>query len=277
MGVKQGEMLWPEKMYDVTEGEPTPLELYVNKDARMLCMWNTQPRCPWQTKAYYASEQKVLPTNQFLRMHRNQWVTSTETFVPMEWFDACRRDKWPAIDQKRHPMIIALDAGVSSDTFGLTMGCRHPENHNDVMVWYSQKWTPQPGRTIDFHGTPDNPGPELVMERLIKEYNIIQVCYDAYQLHDLAMRHRQLGEAWFRAFNQGNDRLLADSQLRDLIRDRRFWHRGEPDLREHAQNADAKVDEQDHKIRIVKRAPNLKIDLLVCTSMMSHELLRLNL
>ena len=70
---------------------------------------------------------------------------------------------------------------------------------------------------------------------------------------------------------------MADSQLRDLIRDRRFWHRGEPDLLEHMQNANAKIDDQDSKIRIVKRADRLKIDLAVAASMGSHELLRLNL
>ena len=79
----------PDKLYPVTDGEPSPLELYANEEAGMLCLWNTQPRCPWQTKKYYASEAKILPTNQFLRVHRNQWTTSTETFVPMEWWDAC--------------------------------------------------------------------------------------------------------------------------------------------------------------------------------------------
>ena len=279
MGVKHGEMLWPDRLYPVTDGEPTPLELYVNREARMFCLWNTQPRCPWQTKEYYASEQMLLPTNQFRRMHRNQWVTSTETFVPMEWWYACRRDpaSFPKIDQHRHPMIIALDAGVSSDTFGLMMGCRNPDKKDEILIWYSQKWVPQPGRTIDFKGTEERPGPELVMERLIKEYNVVQVCYDPYELHDLSTRHKQKGEAWFKAFSQGSDRMLADSQIRDLIRERRIWHRGEPDLQEHVQNADAKVGDQDHKIRIVKRAPQLKIDLLVCMSMMSYELLRLNL
>jgi hypothetical protein len=56
LGVKQGEILWPEKLYDVTGGQPTPLELYVNREAGMLCLWNTQPRCPEQTPEYYKSD-----------------------------------------------------------------------------------------------------------------------------------------------------------------------------------------------------------------------------
>ena len=79
LGVKRGEMLWPDRLYNVTDGEPSPLEVYVNRDAGMLCLWNTQPRCPWQTADYYKSEAQILPPNQFARVHRNQWTSSTES------------------------------------------------------------------------------------------------------------------------------------------------------------------------------------------------------
>lgn len=278
MGVKQGKMLWPDKLYPVTEGEPSPLELYVNRDARMLCLWNTKPRCPWQTRSYYSSEERILPPAQFQRIHRNQWVSNTETFVPMTWFDACRRADadWPEIDKKRHPMIIALDAATTNDSFALYMGCRHPQIPNDILTMHAQKWMPVNGK-IDFQGTDERPGPEKVLRRLISEFNVIQVTYDPYQLFDLCNRLKKEGLAWFKPFNQGTERLIADSQLRDLIRDRRLWHRGEPDLREHIQNANAQIDPQDSKIRIVKRVEHLKIDLSVANSMCAHNLLYLNL
>lgn len=278
-GVKRGKLLWPDKLYPVTDGTPTPLELYVNPEARMLCLWNTQPRCPWQTRAYYASEEAVLTPNQFLRMHRNQWVTSTETFVPMEWWDACARGSadWPTFDRKRQAMVIALDAAVSDDTFGLWMGCRHPERQSEVLTEYVQRWKPTPGRKVDFVGTTDNPGPELVIRKLVKEYNVVQITYDPYQLHDMATRLKQEGLAWFREFPQGADRMESDSQFRALIRDRRFWHRGEVDFREQVQNANAKVDDQDRRLRIVKRMEKLKIDLAVAASMGSYTVLYLNL
>ena len=278
LGVKEGRMLWPDKLYNVTEGVPTPLELFVNDNARMLCLWNTQPRCPWQNSSYYQSEAQILPANQFDRMHRNQWVTSSESFIPIQWFDACNRTaEWPQIDQRRHSVVVSMDAGVSDDNFGLVATCRHPTNKDDVMLLFSQKWQPRPGHKIDFVGTETSPGPELVLRRLIKEYNVVQVCYDPFQLHSMCTRLMKEGLAWFKAFNQGSDRLIADSQIRDLIRDRRLWHRGEVDMREHVQNADAKIDLEDTKIRIVKRSERLKIDLLVALSMAAHETLRLNL
>lgn len=276
LGVQQGEKLWPDRLYPVTDGNPAPLELFVNDEAKMLCLWNTVPRCPWQTAEYYGSEEKVLLPSDFRRMHRNQWVSSTETFLPMEWFDACRRDTWPEVDKKRHSHIISLDAGTTNDNFGLWMGCRHPEYPNDVLTQYSQKWAPVNGK-IDFQGTEEKPGPERVLRKLIGEYNVVEVAYDPTQLYDLCNRLYKEGLAWFRPFNQGNDRLKADSQLRDIVRERRFWHRGEPDLRDHFQNANAQIDPQERKIRIVKRVENLKIDLCVAASMGGYELLRLNL
>lgn len=279
LGVKKGRLLWPDRVYDVTDGAPSQLEAYVNDDARMICLWNTQPRCPWQTKQYYASEESVLKPNQFARMHRNQWASSTETFVPMEWYDACKRldSDWPEIDNKKQAMVVSLDAAVSGDTFGLWLGCRHPQLENEVLTVIARRWLPPKGGKLDFIGTDEHPGPEKFLEYLIKSYNIVEVAYDPYQLHDMATRMNKKGLAWFRPFNQNSERLIADSQLHDIIRDRRFWHRGEADLREHMQNANAETGNEDRKMRIVKRVESLKIDLAVCASMGSHEILRLNL
>ena len=278
LGVKRGKLLWPDKLYAVTDGTPAPLELYVNKEAGMLTLWNTQPRCPWQSRQYYSAEEQVLTPAQFARLHRNQWVTDEEGFCPPEWWHACAHqgEEWPKIDHKRHPMVIALDAAVSDDTFGMWMGYRHPTKM-EVLTEFVRRWKPVQGHKIDFQGTAEKPGPEFELRRLLKEYNVVEVAYDPYQLHDMASRLKVEGLAWFREFPQGADRLTADSQFRALIRERRFWHHGEEDFTEHILNANAKVDIEDRRLRIVKRMEKLKIDLAVAASMGSAEILRLNL
>jgi len=280
LGVKQGRKLWPGRMYPTTDGPEAEIEVYVNDAARMLCYWGTVPRCPDQKKEYYAAESSVLLPNEFERMHRNQWVSNTDTFIPMEWWYACRRTdaEFPVIDKKHHNVIISMDAAVSNDCFGVVMACRHPVFTEDVVVLYSNKWDPsKTNYKIDYEGTEENPGPIRVVERLAKEYNVVQICYDPFQLHDCSMRMKKKGIAWMKAFNQQGDRARADSQLRDLIRDRRIWHKGDVDLTAHLQNSNAKIDDQDSKIRLVKRVEHLKIDLAVALSMAGHELLRLNL
>ena len=279
-GVKNGRKLWPGRMYPTTDGPDAEIEVYVNDTSRMLCYWGTVPRCPDQKQIYYSTEATVLVPNEFDRVHRNQWVSNTSTFIPMEWWYACRRtdEEFPTIDKKHHNVIVSMDAAVTNDSFGIILACRHPVFVDEIVVLYSNKWSPNPStHKIDFEGTDENPGPIKVVERFVKEYNVVQICYDPFQLHDCAMRMKKKGLAWMKEFNQQGDRARADSQLRDLIRDRRIWHRGDVDLTAHLQNANAKIDDQDSKIRLVKRVEHLKIDLAVALSMAGHELLRLNL
>jgi phage terminase large subunit-like protein len=280
LGVKQGRKLWPGRMYPTTDGPDAELEVYVNDTARMLCYWGTVPRVPDQKKTYYSAESSILLPNEFERLHRNQWVSNTSTFIPMEWWYACRRsdEEWPEIDKKHQSVIISMDAAVSNDCFGVVMSCRHPVFTDEVVILYSNKWAPDSrNHKIDYEGTDEYPGPIKVVERLVKEYNVVQICYDPFQLHDCAMRMKKKGLAWMKEFNQQGDRARADSQLRDLIRDRRIWHKGDVDLTAHLQNSNSKIDDQDSKIRLVKRVDHLKIDLAVAMSMGAHELLRLNL
>lgn len=236
----------------------TDLEIYAA--GGMLCFWNTRPRCPWQTEEYYASEAVTILPDEFQRIHRNQWVSSTAKFVPDEWWEVCA-GTLPAFSQNE-PMILALDAGISDDCFGIVGVSRN-------YVRYSQKWTPPVNGKIDFQGTVDEPGPEREVERLCKTYNIKEVRYDPHQLHDMATRLANKLRVPFVEFSQGEDRLRSDKQLYDKIRDKRIIHNGDPDLTEHISNANAKKENE--KLRIVKRTEKLKIDLAVALSMAAYE------
>lgn len=241
-GVKQGELVWPD------------LEVYVNKVAKMLTVWVTKPMFPWQTPEYYAEQQATLMPSEFDRMHRNQWVSSTDTFVPAEWWDACGTTTIAPITGN-DPVILAMDAGVSSDCFAVVMVSRRGDT---VRTHYAKKWTPD-GGALDFRPI------EAEVRRLVNTYNVMEVAYDPFQLHDMATRIRAEESVNVRPFNQASPRAVADKLLFDLIRDRRLQHSNEPDLREHVINANRKPE--DDKLRIVKRDQNLKIDLCVALSM----------
>ena len=236
------------------------LEVYANDAARLLILWNTRPQLPWQTADYYAQEAAVLTPGEFQRVHRNQWVTSENVFVPGEWWDACKGDC--AVDA---PVIIGMDAAVSGDCFAIVGVSRIGEQ---VYVRFAQTWKPPKGGQIDFAQ------PEAYLRDIVTRFNVLQIAYDPYQLHDMATRLRREGIGWIREFAQGQDRLIADKQLYDAIRDRRITHDGNPDLREHVRNANAKTEGD--KLRIVKRSELLKIDAAVALSMAHSEARRLN-
>ncbi len=260
-GVKQGRRL------DLSFGnhDLSDLEIYANDTARLLCLWNTKPRLPWQTDEYYAQEAAVLTPGEFGRVHRNQWSSSENGFVPPEWWDGCRGD-YPDFKPET-PVVIGMDAGVSNDCFAIVGVSRIGEK---VYVRFVRVWKPE-GGAIDFAG------PEkAIREEFTKQYNVVQIAYDAYQLHDMATRLRRDGVAWLRNFNQGADRLRADKLLYDTIRDRGIVHQDEPTLTEHVKNANAQINKDDHTLRIIKRAPQLKIDACVALSMAVSEIKRLN-
>ena len=130
-----------------------------------------------------------------------------------------------------------------------------------VQVHYVKKYQPKNGVKLDY-------GPIYTeVQRLIHSYNVIELCYDPYQLHDFCTRIRNEEVINVREFNQGMPRAIADKRLYDLIIAHRVQHNNDPDLNEHVANAHRKP-EDDNKLRIVKgNDTHKKIDLTVCLSM----------
>jgi phage terminase large subunit-like protein len=232
-----------------------PLEVFENRQSGIFALWNTTPRCSWQSDSYYNSEQAVLLPSEFNRVHRNQWATASDAFVQPEWWDACKGGMIP--HDKNDPHFMALDAAVDGDTFGLIL--ISGGNNENYYIRYARRWKPIDGQHIDFSEV------EREVIRLCEEYNVTEVCYDPYQLEDMSQRLRNDSVARMFQFSQGSPRLMADKLLRDTIIARRIHHDGDPVLREHVTNADAKTEGD--KLRIVKRSQTMKIDLCVCLSM----------
>lgn len=246
------ECVQPEKRISLPD---VPPELEVYASGSKLCLWNTAPRCPWQTPAYYASEASTLIPAEFDRIHRNAWSSSLQKFVPDAWWEACKQPL-PALDQYRE-LAVGIDAGVSDDCFGIVAVSRQDDM---AVVRYVEKWQSTRGEKLDFREA------EATLRRLAEEYNVIIFEYDPYQLHDLCFRLAEENIGYFKEFNQGAPRLVADKQLYDMIKARRVLHSGDSDLTAHIQNANAKSDGES-KLRLVKRAEHLKIDLAVALSM----------
>lgn len=239
------------------------LNVYRNATARLFCLWNVAPQLPWQSQDYYAQEESILEPSEFERMHRNQWASSLQKFVPDEWIYACQDDYMPPLmpDQS---CILVSDAAISGDSFGVLMLSGRGENEI-YDVRYANAWYPPKGGKIAF-STPEKTGPEDEIRRLMREYNIVEWVYDPYQLEDMAGRFKGELLCHVYAFGQGQPRLIADKKLQDNIKSRRIKHRGEMALVDHLKNANAKT-EGDQRLRLVKRNPNAKIDLAVCASM----------
>ena len=130
---------------------------------------------------------------------------------------------------------------------------------------------------------------------------VLQLTYDPYQLADMMQRLSRDRVVWCKPFLQTKERLIADTQLHDLITQGRFAHPGIrvcnvcgdrgcqrhedyrlvpefPAMREHMLNANMKLQpNEDSKMRIIKRAESAKIDLVVALSQGARQALKLQL
>lgn len=259
-----------------------PVPCYVNEPAGIFVFWDdgdVARRMPWQqgpaAEQYYANEAATQTPVQFNRFHRNLWGSGETNFIAIELWEACY-NPLPLTPGERTPLVIALDAAVTGDCFGLVAVSRDPDMHDDaVAVRAVRKWDPPQGGSINYGA---EGGPEEMVKMLCRDFNVVQVCYDPYQLHDMATRLPSVTNTWWKAFSQGIERLVADKQLYDLIVHKRIRHGGSLDMREHIINCNAKHSkDEDSKLRLVKKSENRHIDLAVCLSMASRECLRLML
>jgi hypothetical protein len=305
----------PDDLVPLYVNEPASLCMYWDEglEARRL-PWQRGER----GRAYYAKEEQNLPPSFYTKLHLNQWAGSESDFVPMAQWDACYDPELTMLEPgDRTPCVLGVDAAVSGDCFGIVLVTRNPKNKQDVAVRAVKAWTPPKGGVIDHEGPEafmrvlckggcamghpqvppfKQPAPELCPHTpdqgracieccpacrdkvLIPPYNIMQIAYDPYQLESMMQKFRKDGITWVKAFNQTGDRLKADSMLYDLIINRRIAHMGNEQLRQHVQNAKAKMSaNEDTKLRIVKKGEQRKVDLLVATSMAAYRCLYLRL
>ena len=242
--------------------------------------WNARPG---RDAAWYARTEANAVSSAF---HRQEYpatpaeaftdTATDEHFLPDDsWWTNLREDL-PALDA-RTPVIVALDAATSNDSFGMAVVSRHPARRADVAIRYAREWKPPKGGLIRFGTKAEPETPRGFLEYLINTHNVVQVVADPYQLHAMLTELRDDGRVYAKAFDQGRDRLEADAQFRQLVINRRVAHDGNAALAEHVKNANIAVDAQSRKLRIVKRESSLKIDLAVCASMACYAALGIDM
>lgn len=256
-----------EPLYEQTvkDGQKLRDDLPLYGAGRSFALWNTTPRLPWQTKEYYDSEERTLIPSEYRRIHRNEWVSSQQSFIDIGWWDACVESTMLEIDRFRE-VVISMDAAVSNDSFGIVALSRTGDK---TYLRYCRRWLPDNGviRYRNQADPTDRDYPEGVLRWLCNFYNVIVVAYDPYQLHSFVTGLRDEGLVKFEQFNQDRPRAIADKALYDNIRDRLIVHDGTfADMREHLANANSTAEDKS-TLRIVKRQQTSKIDLAVALSM----------
>jgi phage terminase large subunit-like protein len=157
----------------------------------------------------------------------------------------------------------------------------HPtRKKTHVLVRRLRVWTPPEGGKIDLETTVS-----ATIQEWRKLYNIKELVYDEFQLHHLMTEWRKKQVLKMYSFSQMSERLKADKQIVDMVVAKRIGHDGNPVLRKHVDNAQAKA--QENKLRFVAPDTTQKsgygrrlarpIDALITLSMGTDRCLYLNL
>ncbi len=196
--------------------------------------------------------------------------------------------------------MLGIDAPVTGDCFAAVAVSRHPKDNDRPAIRAVKVWRPSdfPGGRVDFLAVErwievlckgECAGGHVYSERSQScpycmhgarrgGYNVVQVVYAPYQMEATAQRLRRNGLGWIKECDRTNSRWICDSDFHKYVLTGRLAHDGSPLLREHVLNARAKLQrDEDSRMRMVKKAPNRKIDAAVAAAMAVERVMYLNL
>src|SRR5919106_727592 len=238
-------------------GRRVDSELECYEADELFMFWSHTPRQPWQDKAYYDGQRRILRPAQFERLHQNQWVSSESRFIDASVWD---NNVIPGLrPNPTGSLFIGIDASVKHDSTAL-VAVKFDELTDSLILADHRIWQPSPGIPMDFEATL-----EFYLRRL-EGYGtrIEKVLVDPFQMHRSITTLQQAGLP-VEPFPQTQPNLtLATETLYSYLQNRRIRLYEAADLRQHVLNA-ASV-ETSRGFRLAKEKQSLKIDGAVALS-----------
>ena len=152
------------------------LPLYTNPDARLFVYWDHEPRLPWQTPAYYATQRRTLRPATYLRQHENRWAPMSSRFITSELWDHCvTPDLTPLLPSRDHQLFVGVDVGIRHDAAAVVAVYRDGDH---IVLASHSIWTPSATDPLDIEATIETRLPELH-----NRYRVKRILCDPYQCH----------------------------------------------------------------------------------------------
>ena len=222
------------------------------RNGKTFIYWDHQGRMPWQTKEYYDEQMGELRAAAFLRLHRNQWVTTHERFIPDGWWkQAESRYEQSAMIWKEHPyrmwpVYIGVDVGIKHDSSAI-VGVTYDADKGKVIVLFHKIFTPMPGVRFDLEETIE----DYILNIIRPKFNVVQIACDPTHIHQTMNRIARKGLNVVEYPQTVGNMTLVSQQLYDLLKGRNLWGYPASDLGEHIR--DAVAEDKGRGFRIVKR------------------------
>lgn len=242
-------------------------------NGKMFTYWDHEPRMPWQTQEYYNEQLKSLRAAAYLRLHENRWVTTHESFIPVEWWDQAAKgfegpaDLWGEHPYRNYPIFVGVDGSTKHDCTAC-VGVAYDPKIGKLAQVFHKIWTPRKDEDFDLEATLE----AFLLDRYNK-YNIRVVVFDPTQLHQTSVRLRQKGLPMKEIPQSANVMITASQALFDAMKYKNFLAYPDDQARQHMQNAVAQ--EEGRGFRIVKekrsRLIHKPVDFTVALALAIYE------
>jgi phage terminase large subunit-like protein len=239
-------------------GEPIGPSLHRN--GGLLMAWHTKPVAPWQTAEWLAQMREQHRPNAYLRQIENQWVTTEESFVPVEWWDrAVDPAATPRHADKRLDVWLGVDASVKRDSTAI-VACAYDRAARKVQLVTHRIFQPSRDNPLDFEDTI-----ERTVEDLAGRFRVKEVRYDPYQMAATAQRLVARGVPMVEFPQTVGNLTEASQNLYELLKSAALVAYPDPDIRLAVQRAVAV--EMPRGWKITKTTAGHKIDVVVALGM----------
>lgn len=234
------------------------LPIYGNREARLFAYWDHEPRMPWQTEEYRASQRRTLRPNTYLRLHENRWTSAESAFITPEAYDACvDPEHRPALASRDRVLYVGVDAAIKHDTAAIVGVSRNGDRVDLAVV---RVWTPSPEQPLNLEDTI-----EACLRDLHRDFDVRAIFCDPWQLQRTIQTLQAAGLSISEYPQSVPNQTRAGQLLFDLITGRNLRLFPSEVLRRHVLNCVAV--ESTRGWRLAKERARQKIDSSVALSM----------
>lgn len=249
-----------DEQHNVKDGVERPLgdDFPAYAKGELFMYWDHEARMPWQTPQYYETQKVQLRPNTYLRLHKNQWVSSETGLFDMEKWDGCvDRDHRPPLPDKSIQLYVACDASTKKDRSAVVSVYREGQK---IKLGPKRFWQPTSEEPMDLEETM-----EAYLLELHRGYTLLTVKYDPFQFHRSAVTLAKKGLPMEEFPQTGSNLTEIGQNLYDLIEYQNLVLYACKDMRYEASCSIAK--ETTRGLRIMKEKSTQKIDQIVALAM----------
>ncbi len=257
--INESDLLWQlyiegvgREEHDHGRGEKIPglEDLPCWRNGRLFTYWNHVPTMPWQTPQYYADEMISLRPAAYLRFHENRWVTSKESFIPMEWWDrATTKFDSPAEYRVDDPyrsgqVFIGVDGSIKHDCTAV-VGGTYDQKRGKYIQLFHKIWTPRPGDPLDLDNTLG-----AYLEDRCRMFNVVKIGFDPSWILQLMLKLKGKGLPVEEFYQTPKNMVEASQAFYDLLKFENYEAYPDDEVRSHILNTVAQ--EEGRGFRLVK-------------------------